>query len=172
MKTSVLAGDNQATRNRTSRPLSYRGAYDNMNEHPPTMTMPSPHEAPAYAVYGSGMSSERGMFTVGSFTPSQGQVGTVVTVALTLNFQIQGRIYIRLAAGPMQLETKVSRSCQSSDDPGAQDWVIQAAMPPCDDPAGSSVAAPITVQILTDQKLLDLASCGYFTYTTPGMISL
>lgn len=159
MKTGTLAGDNCDD---PSISVSSRGSLYTTTEIPRSVTMPHSHDPPTHPKIRE-TPSERNIFTVGDFTPTHGQVGTVIAVSLTFNVQVQGTIFIRLVAGSELLETTVSRTQQHD-----RDWCIQAMMPPCDGVAGNAAAIPVTVQLLLDEKLLDLASCGHFAYIAPG----
>ena len=102
------------------------------------------------------------MFRVYGYYPSEGVVGSSISVALNFQARTSQTIFLRVLIGARALSTTVQQYSQRK--PGA--WELQATAPQLEVSAGT---VPLSVQALNgSEEILDEVTFGQFTYSGYG----
>lgn len=112
--------------------------------------------------HSQGVVSPRGMFRVYGYYPSEGPVGSCITVSLNFQARTSQTIFLRVLVGQQALSTIVQQFSQHK--PGA--WELQTTAPQLN---GSGATVPLSVQALNGcDEVLDAVTFGQFTYSDYG----
>ena len=112
--------------------------------------------------------SPTGVFHVLSYTPSEGEGGTPISIRIHFHPGFSDALSVRLIVGHKAVLTNV-RQIKDATSYGC--WQLDAVAPPFDSLQSTSTKVLMSVQALNeDHAILDTLTFGEFTYWAPGIL--